>query len=77
MYFFATGDFLDSAANSTLKHLLGHRWAASGSGGGGCEPTFVVNTGDDVFVEIFHLAKFVEAIYGGNPRQRLVEPLSF
>lgn len=30
-------------------------------------PRFIIKTDDDVFIEIFHLERFINAIYGRNP----------
>ena len=38
----------------------------------GDSPAFVVKSNDDVFIETFHLFKFVSAIYGSNPSRSLV-----
>lgn len=67
------GDFADGDSDDgrIRKHLMGLRWASDQTDD--CRPVFVVKAEDDAFVEIFHLAKFVQAIYGDSPGERSEE----
>ena len=62
---------MDSTENQTLKHMLGMRYVDDCFSTGD-SPAFVVKSNDDVFIETFHLFKFVSAIYGSNPSRSLV-----
>ena len=68
------GSFLDTPPNLSLKHLLGHAFVrdSCSNDGAATDPSFVIKTEDDVFVEIFHLFKFALAIYGERPQRSLV-----
>ena len=61
------GDFVDDPENSTLKHLLGFEWVL----GQRCfSPSLIVKANDNVFVEIFHLFEFVQAVYGSRLKHK-------
>ena len=66
------GNFIDSSRNASYKHLMGLKWVTDRCGRSDNNnnklPTFLLKTGDDVFIEIFHLEEFVNAIYGQNPK---------
>lgn len=64
------GSFIDALENSTLKSLMGLNFVTNQ-----CHdqaPKFIVKSQDDVFIEVFHLFKFVDAIYGQSPTRALV-----
>ena len=52
--------------------MIGLRYVNDCFSSGDSSPGFVVKSSDEVFVETFHLFKFVAAIYGENPRRSLV-----
>ena len=63
------GNFVDDIRNLTYKHVMAYKWATEE-----ChhQPTFVLKTDDNVFVEIFHLINFLSGVYGHNPSPSLV-----
>ena len=60
------GNFVDSPQNLTYKHVMGYKWVSQHCAD---QPSFVLKTDDNVFVETFHLTNFLTAVYGTHPRQ--------
>jgi hypothetical protein len=61
------GDFLDITQNLSHKQMMGFKWVRDHCCHNTLPPVLVLKTDDDVFVEVFHLFKFAQAIYGGKP----------
>merc|ERR1711962_547170 len=62
------GNFSDNVESLTQKHVMGYRWVTDFCS----TPRFVLKTDDDVFVEMYHLFNFVNAVYGSSPGPSLV-----
>lgn len=59
------GNFLDTPHNDSIKHIMGLKWAQEQIALG-FKPGFILKTEDDVFIEIFHLVNFVQAVYSSE-----------
>ncbi|XP_059079442.1 UDP-GalNAc:beta-1,3-N-acetylgalactosaminyltransferase 1-like [Tigriopus californicus] len=59
------GSFLDTPQNDSIKHMLGLKWAQEQIASG-IKPDFILKTEDHVFIEIFHLVNFVQAVYSSK-----------
>lgn len=64
------GAFIDHSLNNSLKHLTALQWVKNHCSSSLNSPVLIVMTDDDVFVEVFHLYQFVQAVYGGHPGPR-------
>ncbi len=69
------GNFIDSLKNSSYKHLMGYKFVhdsciANKKKETTDGPVFLIKTEDDVFMEIYHLFSFANAIYGARPSSR-------
>ncbi len=63
------GDFIEHQRNDSLKHLLSLSWLQENclsANSATTTPFLIVKMDDNVFVEIYHLFQFVQAVYGGR-----------